>query len=271
MLDQRIAINRAQSAASLMKAPVFYCGYGMPSDADDYQRAFMSQTQSEPFNWQGPVSVADRNGRKNAELRISYGMPSHLLTNYAFAASGTDVSISLKQAFDKGYDLIRPSYFGKPNNVKNWLLFGAMFPPAVPVAVKSVSGATVKVRGTSDGLLIPEGDEPYLFRAMKFYCDSGLLYTQNYRSSGAQPRTQGIVDLRFELDSDKKFLTVYIISRGNLIAGGQPLKNADDWPEEYKTAAINSRYNLYASKITWSLPNCIGADLSQIKGIAARF
>ena len=271
MLDQRIAIDRAQSAAALLKAPVFYCGYGMPSEASSYREAFLLQTQREPFNWSGPVSVMDRNGRRNAELRIAYGMPSRVSVNYSCAKSGAAACISLKQPFEKNYELVRPFYFSKPNNVKNWLLFGAMLPPASPFAVKSVAGMTVRVQGRTSEFMIPEGDEAYLFRALKVYCDKGALYTQNYRSSGVQPRTQGIEDMRFELAGDKKTLTIYIIARGNLAADGNALRDADDWPEEYKTAAAASRYRLYASKITWSLPNCVGKDLSLVKNIAAQF
>ena len=271
-LDKRTAVNRAQSAASLPKLPVFYCGYGMPSDAEDFKRAFFSQQNSEPFNWDGPISVLDRDGKKNAELRLVYGMPGYVAANYSYTKSGSVADVSLKKQLAKDYDLIAPCRFGKPSNVKNWILFGAMMPPASPLAVKNIAGSVLRTQCSASGFVIPTGDEIYLLRAVKVYCAGGALYTQDYRSSGAQPRVQGIEDLRFELDKEAGKLTMYILSRGNMSGTDvQPLNDADEWPDEYKTAAASCNCRLYASKITWSLPNCLDAEFSSVKNIAAQF
>lgn len=270
-IDRRTAVDRALSAVALLRAPVFYCGYGMPSETAAYQNAFFAQKNKEPFCWDGPVCVSGKSGRANAELRLAYGMPSGTSAKYSFSNGGA-ANVALQNPLTSDSDLIQPRNEGKPSNVKNWVLFGAMMPPSVPFAVKTAFGNTLGVQSAASGFVIPEGEEVYLLRAVKAYCENGCLYTENYRSSGAQPRVQGIVDMRFELDKAAGTLTVYVVSRGNLsVTGPQNIDDAEDWPEEYKTAAMASSYRLYATKITWGLPNCLRSELPEITDISARF
>ena len=40
------------------------------------------------------------------------------------------------------------------------------------------------------------------------------LYTKDFRTTGDQPRENGICDIRFYLDDGKNLLTVYLVARG---------------------------------------------------------
>ncbi len=262
MYDQRCAVQKILSAESLLKLPVFYCGYGMPSEAAEYQKSFQN-IQAEPFSWEGPVSVISFNGRENAMLKTAYAKSCSVYTTTKISRSSQG-TVQLNKNLPS--DNLKASSAAIPQNIKNYLLFGGMTPSPQPLCVRNIYKNEVTLN-TPNGKLfsIPEIETPYLFCALKVYAQNGKLYTKDYRTTGDQPRVDGIADIRFYLDDDneEKKLTVYILASGNVKNSGRKIHLLDFAEDSTNSQLISEWKNLdaatslYASKTVWSLPNCV--------------
>lgn len=260
LYDKRIALQRIISAEGLLENPIFYCGYAMPCNAEDYKNCF--NNASEPFSWEGAISVTDYNGRKNAALRIVYGKRENLRVatkfNYAEGVSDT-IHLSGKVNSDN----IKASSAAQPSKVQNYVLFASMSRAAVPLPVRKATASEVTVSGSIySNFVIPEQDTLYLLCALKLYAQDGKLYSNDYRTTGIQPRIDGIEDIRFFVDKTHKTVTTYILAQGET-----ETKRAEivltDFEEDAQNAqllkewrALTRKTRLYASKRTWRLPNC---------------
>lgn len=257
VLDYRTLARRTASAESVLRAPVYYCGYGMPCESSDYRAAFLNVRQA-PFNWPGPISVVDYKGRKDAELRIAYGVPSGVAVyNADILTTGAEAQITSQKEFPK--DLIQSAYgASSPNNVKNWLLLGNITPFATPLAIRNHRGRILTVSSAVTSFRISCGDEAHYYRAARYYCDYNTLYSVDFRTTGAQPRVTGVVDMRFKLNAEASTLTVYIVTRGNMRFNAErTIEGAEEWPAEYGSLPADMRYRYHVEKIVWSLPNCV--------------
>lgn len=260
-LDYRTAASRSARAAALLKAPVFYCGYGMPSDAQEYKKAFDSQI-TEPFSWNGPISIASC-GSPNDELRVAYARPGSVRTSCAFLSDGPTGVVTFSKRPDAN-EVASASSFSKPKSVKNWIVFGSAVPLSVPLSITKIEDKSLTVKSYSaENFSIPQGERMYLFRAMKIFCRNGCLYAADYRTSGEQPRVDGVCDMRFDVDPRKKELTVYILVKGNATYDSpRDIIGKESWPDDYLRPWLENlpRYQLYASRRTWRLPNCAGEN-----------
>ncbi|MCE5201202.1 MAG: hypothetical protein LLF78_01635 [Synergistaceae bacterium] len=268
-LDYRTASARTARAAALLKAPIFYCGYGLPVDGQKYKAAFADQL-TEPFSWDGPIGSVSRI-YPNSELRIAYAQTGTTKTSSVFKCNSPTGTIPLSRKPEESEIISVSPGSSKPKNIKNWIIFGGTIPPSAPLSVIRIEGSSLKVKSYSvSSFYIPKGDRTHLFRAMKIFCRDGCLYTSDYRTSGEQPRIEGISDMRFDVDMAKREVTVYILSRGNAVYDTPPkIIGSESWPEEYLRPWVEdpSEYQLYASAITWRLPNCIGENILSGKGI----
>lgn len=224
----------------------------MPSDSVSYRKAFGGQGK-EPFNWPGPISVKLYSGRADAELRIAYGYPSGVLSCYSNHEGGTLASIAVQKEFKGGYV---SAYSKTPADVKNWLLFGSVSPPNIPFAVKRINGRGLTVSSCAESFLLGHGDEAHYFRAVIYHSNGEIFYSKDFRTSGEQPRVDGVADMRFKLDKAAGLLTVYILARGSIkTESGPKVRGAEKWPAEYGAIPANGPYRYYLEEIVWSLPN----------------
>lgn len=258
-LDYRTASSRAARAAVLLKAPVFYCGYGMPTDAQEYKKAFDDQI-TEPFSWNGPISSMSR-ACPNDELRVAYARPGASRTSRAILSDGPTAVVEFSKNPDAN-EVASASSFSKPKSVKNWIVFGSAVPLSAPFSITKIEDRSLTVKSYSaENFSIPQCERMYLFRAMKVFCRNGCLYTADYRTSGEQPRVDGVCDMRFDVDRNKKELTVYILVKGNATYDSpRDIIGKESWPDDYLRPWLENlpHYQLYASRRTWRLPNCIG-------------
>lgn len=259
--DYRTAHNRAFSTISLLRYPVFYCGLGVPMDPAEYKQSFGS-SRFQPFNWAGPISVVkSSSGSEDSELRILFAKCDYkkLKSSFKYKEQGTVITITNK--VDK--NSIIPLSSGPVNNIKNCIVFKSSFPNINPLIVRWVSNdlTSLEIESylNSEYFKLYKNDSIYLLSALKVFCKNGILYTNDFKTSGDQPRIDGIQDIRFYLDNNKKFITIYILSRGNsqsqenkTIIGLEKCtpELANEW------SFLKSTYQLYVNKIVWRLPNC---------------
>lgn len=272
-MDERKAFNRTSRVIALMKAPVFYCGFGMPVGSDDYKKAFGGQ-RFDPFRWNGPITTRTGSSNlPNSEMRIAYAQPGSTKIAAESLNFSSPGNIVLNQ---KPLDSeLADSFAGNSNDTKNWILFPNMMPPSLPLCITGIDDKTLNVVNNMNlQFNIPQGDRLFLYRAMSVYCLSDCVYTRDYRAAGDQPRIVGIQDLRFDVDITNRLVTIYILARGDSVFDSpKPIINIISWPTEYIQPWINkpSKYQLYASKIVWGLPNCVQENVTKGKGITERF
>lgn len=257
------AHKRISRAESLLKAPLFYCGLGMPVDASIYKVAFGSQ-KFDPFRWDGPISVKKGpSGFDNSELRVSFARPGSTKLTLMTQSETPYGVVNLHKCPDQNE--IGDTYSNNSSDIRNWVLFPSTFPPSTPFCVTGLNKKTMYVKnnlGRSFSIL--RGDRLYHMRAMCAYSHNDCLYTKDFRVSGAQPRIKGIIDIRFDLDIEKRLVKVYILARGDrLYDSPKEIEGREEWPEEYlrQWDEKGSKYKLFASKTVWYLPNLIGSDV----------
>lgn len=256
--ERLTAERRAETVMSILDEALLCCGIGMPFDAGDYKAAFGSRSLN-PFNWGGPLSVTEGlYGEENGKLRLAYGVQEGVRTDAPCSSDSGELFISFTLPPKANYLELEATY-NKGNYVKNWILFENISPPRLPLLVTQLSGRSLKVK-SSGGVpfSVPKGDRLTLFRAMECYAASGMFYTKDFRTAGSQPRESAVCDARFELDSGRKLLTVYLLVRGDgpLSSDGM-IYGGEDWPRSYlepwERAELSG--NLYAFKFERNLPN----------------
>lgn len=257
------AHKRISRAESLLKAPLFYCGFGMPVDASIYKVAFGSQ-KYDPFRWDGPISVKKGpSGFDNSELRVSFARPGSAKLTRMTQSETPDGVVNLHKYPDQNE--IGDTYSNNSPDVRNWVLFPTSFPPSTPFCVTGLTGKTMSVNNNMGrSFSISGGDRVHHMRAMCVYSLNDCLYTKDFRAPGAQPRIKGIMDIRFDLDIEKRLVKVYILARGDrLYDTPKEIEGREEWPEEYirQWDEKGSKYKLFASKTVWYLPNLIGSDV----------
>ena len=271
-LDCRKAAVRIAQAHALLKSPVFYCGYGMPVAGGSYKKAFGGQ-KFDPFRWEGPISAYyGPSGLINSELRITYAVPGIVRLSEMTFSEADENLIRLDKFPEKG--TIGESFAGCSYDIKNWVLFSSSFPPALPFCITGSYGRTLMVKNNfSTSFSLSKGDRMHHLRALKVYCLNDTLFTRDFRTSGDQPRVTGIRDMRFDVDIHAKRLTVYVLARGDHIYGEKrPIIGAKSWPREYIDPWLSkeTKYQLFASKTTWRLQNCVGPDLIDLETTSVR-
>ena len=240
--DERIAERRAETVAAVLKMPLRHCGLGIPMRAEEYKKAFGSKI-IEPFNWDGPVSVTGESG-KSGRLRIAYAFPEGSRATEACAGTGGSASPRMTREPDENY--FDMDLFDKSRSVKNWVLFPDAYPEKTPLTVTGISGRTLRLRSyTEDEYDIPKGAPLFLFRALECWSDGEKFYTRDFRTTGGQPRADGVIGARFELNDEKNLLTLCLMVRGEERGlSGEPVKNRgcpDDFVAQWDAAADHSR------------------------------
>ena len=268
-MDYRKAFNRTLRAAALLKVPVFYCGFGMPVSPAEYNKAF-GGIKSDPFRWNGPIEAkSGPSNYPNSELRIAYAQPgSSKLAEHSVSSSFTGC-VKLTEAPDSSE--MPESFSAGSKDLRRWLLFCGITPPSMPLYITGASGKNlILANNFSSDFSIPKGDRPFVFRAMSVYCRNDYIYTKDFRAAGDQPRVKGVVDMRFDVDMENKLITMYVLSRGDIVHDAcRQIIGRESWPEEYIRPwdEKGSRYQMYASKFVWRLPNCICENIMDGKNI----
>ncbi len=251
--DERAASRRAETVAAILKMPLRFCALGIPSGAQEYRKAFGAKIIA-PFNWDGPISVADVSGRQR--LRIAYAFSEGARTAEACSGAGKEASPLLTREPDGNY--FDMGLFDKSRSVKNWILFPDAYPEEAPLTVTGISGRTLRLKSyTEEDYQIPKGARLFLFRAIECWSDGDKFYTNDFRTTGGQPRASGVIGARFTLNDSGNMLTLCLMVRGEDAGlAGKKIKN-HGCPEDFLTQwdAGAQNYALYAFRFVWNLPN----------------
>ena len=272
-MDYRKAFDRTSRVVALLKAPVFYCGFGMPVSAERYKNVFCNLNFA-PFDWNGPIeSITGPSAYPNSELRIVYAQPARWKLDEPSNGVAFTGCVLLTETPEVSE--LPTSFSRNSTDLKRWLLFRGIVPPSLPLYITCAKGKNLIVENNiSSHFSIPNGERPYVFRAMKVYCMNDRVYTRDFRASGEQPRVTGIQDMRFDVDMENKLITMYVLSRGDIVyACGQKIIGQESWPEEYikPWKEKGSRYQMYAYKFVWRLPNCICENIISSESIEELF
>jgi len=269
--DIDTAQSRAEMIFSILRNPLEQCGYGLPKSVSDYGASFKSSVP--PFNWPGALSIGDASystGPKgNGRCRITYAVRSKIRTLSQSGTSSdrlevrtTGVPSKLAGESDEDY---------KENNVANWIVLGAMMPYCLPARQYTkptqLDDGSVVLRfilnkQSDDNIFVPENDELFYLRAMECMVmkteDDSIFATKDHSGSGWQPRVDGVVDIRFEMEEDGKLLRVFTLTRGNnryprIVTRGAP----SGWPERYALSIPEEarHYRLIAGSASFSMKN----------------
>lgn len=271
-MDYRKAMIRTAKAVALLKMPAFYCGFGMPVGAAEYKKAFGNQ-KFDPFRWEGPIkSYTGPSGFADSELRIAFAAPGRSRLTKMTLSETKEGYLYLDKLPEKGD--IGESFSGYSFDIRNWIFFADTFPPGLPFCITGLSGKIMTVKNyISPAFSILQNDRLYHFRAIRIYCLNGTVYTKDHRSPGDQPRVSGIMDMRFQVDAELKTLTVYVLARGDHeYSEKREIIDAYLWPEEYISPWKDkrSKYQLYASKTVWRLPNCTRENLMNMENASIK-
>jgi hypothetical protein len=268
--DISVAQNRADMIFAILRQPLEHCGYGLPKKMADWNSAF-DLSHIKPFNWQSPISITTAfvgEYRENAKCRIAYAVPSKIRV---LAESVTSDDIIEVQLNGKPHLLEAVTNHKYATSVKNWALFGAMLPNCRPLwmfkSQDTLNGSTLSFKwlkpvSSDAGIFIPENDELFYLRAMECavikHNDSYSFFTFDHLGTGWQPRVEGVIDVRFELDPSGYLLKVMTLTRGNIrhskiISPRTP----DGWPEKYTNSIPDDarHYTLLARSASFELKN----------------
>lgn len=272
--DRRKAMSRIAAFEHFLKAPAFYCGLGMPLDPGAYNDAFHNGT-AWPFNWKGPIATArySISFAVDSALQIAYAQPGSTYLENDAVVGGGNMYITMQKAPTASEVTTAAQYDYAVT--QSWIIFPGGVPQKKWLRVRSKSGAKLGVDIPAGGSVsLQKNDRMCLYRALFIYTNNDILYTQDYRSSGAQPRIYGIRDLRFEVDLEKRQLTAYVLARGDRqYDKARPVAGRESLPEKYRAEWDKKagQYQLIAQKIVWGLPNCTKTTLLGQNGVAERF
>lgn len=279
--ERRSVQARVDQAFSLLREVADSAALGLPIDADSYRDAF-GRIGNAPFNWEGPVSVADSSiagtHRERSALRVVYAVPTgtyeriRAVEDAVIDGTRGVVTISAVPSLEFTDDDIDPVTGGR-TTIKPWVVFGATTP--LPMAARLVARPTTEGAGRTrislaradDGTprTIHANDELMHLRAAEFQVRvsdnadgtfDSTLYRDARNGTGIQPVVRGVVDARFELDDDARLLTVRLLLRGDKLHD-EAMPLPDDWPTEW-SGAIQPRfmrYRLFSETMMFELKN----------------
>jgi hypothetical protein len=265
---------------AILRQPLEQCGYGMPKDHQGFSSSF-NIINAAPFNWDGAISTAPtyvNEIRENGSCMIMYAVSSNIRVKAEAAASGDKIEVVATGT----PHLLQHAYaLDETESVKNWALFGAMLPDCYPLRLYSAPKATLggtslyfdwnKPASSDVRILIPENDELFYLRAMKcsvfkrtYGKNEGgdgidyFFYTFDHLGTGWQPRVNGVIDVRFEIDPGGRLVRVRTLTRGDKRHNNKVSPQIPDgWPEKYaKIIPDDARhYVLLARSASFELKN----------------
>jgi hypothetical protein len=270
--DRDAARRRAEMVFAILKQPLEHCGYGLPKDAAAYKDAF--RVQAPPFEWPGPLSVRP--------FKLQFGLRENAICRIAYAARTYERTIcqtTISSGMAKITASNAPPFLKKDTNdnhkelyIDNWILSGAMMPHCLPLMQyykperlpdgnTALSFKINRPPGSGE-FTIPENDELFYLRAMecsvRMIDGDFIMYTDNFADTGRQPRVEGVIDLRFDLEESGGFMRVWVLTRGDnryadIVTRGLP----PGWPEKYAGGIPYEmrHYMLFASDATFALKN----------------
>jgi len=209
------ARQRAEMVFAILDTEVLHAGLGMPDDDARFQAVFSGLDTIS--SWSGPVSVVSGD-----ILQIVYAVPMGIgVANEYDLSSGVDHDITVTG--DISTDLVST----QTTKTKGWVILPSLL---CPVKVKDINGTTLTIETPEAGEL-SFFDELHYLRALRSMVSNGTFYTEDVTNQSAQPRVEGIMDVRFQWDQSSHVLGIWVLARGDTRHSGliSP-QTLPDWP-----------------------------------------
>lgn len=233
------ARQRGEMVFAILDAQVLHSGLGMPDETAAFQSAFAGLGAIS--GWNAPVSVTSGD-----VLQIVYAVPAGLAVTAEYELqAGTSQNIGLTGPIPA--NLLATGI----TCTKGWAIFPSL---GNPVKVTGISGSTLTILPTVDGHLA-FFDELHYIRAERVTISGEHLYTEDVTNQSAQPRLEGIADLRFQWDASSRLLRCWVLARGD-VRHNDLISPAtlSDWP--WGTIPDEQRhYRLTVVQSVWRVRN----------------
>ena len=254
--DRRTAILRAENVAAKLRLPALFCGIGLSKDPALYKRGFNNRSEA-PFFWNGPLEITS--GVKNlpaSGLRIVYGCFDGLVAAKRSSSSTGAITVTLKsKPSDSNFE---PDLYNKQSSVKNWVVLDGRTLSS-PLWLTGLSDRLLSLKSVNDkSLTVRREEKLFLVRAIECWAADGVFRTNDLRTTGNQPREDGICDLRFRLDGEARLLEIFILvhgSEGGIMERFGLANRMEAWPSDFSPPECGSGLRHHSFHYRLKLPN----------------
>lgn len=247
MLDRRIATSRAASVFSILQDPLYHVGFAMLPESDFSSQFFT--TIVEPFSWRCPISCPTSD-----KLRIIYAAPLYTLIQNNVATEDGACNINFTTAIDAN------QFSVSIYDIKTYVILHSTTAENKVFRIVSLASSSLRVISkTDDKYVIGKNAMVMGLRAMEATVDEGVFRTKDFRTTGVQPRINGIWAIHFELEKSKKLITVTLIASGDRECDDPRVEGKEILPskliEALPSLLTKTKRNLFCYKRSFFLAN----------------
>ena len=247
MLDRRIAISRANSVFSLLQDPICHAGFAMLPESEFASQFFNNVV--EPFSWGCAVSCPTSD-----KLRVIYAAPLNTLVKDTVEAE--DGSCDFDFTLSTDVNQFSTSVY----DIKTYVLLHSATSENKVFRILSRNSNYLRVSNKMDTEYdIGANGMVMALRAIEATADGGVFRTKDFRTSGVQPRVDGIWKIHFDLNKSKKIVTVTVISSSDRECDTPSASGADVLPSELaselQSLLVQTKRNLFCYKRSFFLAN----------------
>ncbi|MDO4218843.1 MAG: hypothetical protein Q4C78_02510 [Synergistaceae bacterium] len=247
MLDRRIATSRANSVFALLKQPLYHAGFAMLSGKEFSSHFFSSIT--EPFSWGWAISCVT-----NEKIRIFYALPLYTLVKNNISTDAGSCAIDFTSAIDAN------KFSVSAYNIKSYVILKSANIDNKVFRITSATSNYIRVISQTDSSYsIGKNDMVMGLRAIEASANNGIFYTNDFRTSGVQPRIDGIWKIHFVYDEIKRLVTVTLIATGDRECDTPRVEGKEILPseliDELSSLLAKTKRNLFCYKRSFFLAN----------------
>ena len=247
MLDKRIATSRADSVFSLLQDPIYHAGYSMLPESEFASQFF--NTIVEPFSWGCAVSCPT-----SEKLRVIYAIPLYTLVKSTVETKDGSCDFDFTTSIDAN------QFSVSIYDIKTYVVLHSATSENKIFRIINANSSYLRVTNKMDTEYdIGANGMVMALRAMEATADGGVFRTKDFRTSGVQPRVDGIWKIHFDLNKSKKLVTVTVISSSDHECDTPSASGADVLPSELaselQSLLAQTKRNLFCYKRSFFLAN----------------
>lgn len=249
MLDRRIATSRANSVFSLLKEPLYHTGFAMLPDSE-FSSQFVSAIV-EPFSWRSALSFPT-----NEKIRIFYAVPLYTLVKNNVSTETGSCDVAFSSTVDANQFSVSSS------NIKSYVILKSANIDNKVFRIIAAANNYIRVASVTDSdFAIGKNDMVMGLRAIEASAYNGVFYTKDFRTSGVQPRIDGIWKIYFEYNEAKKYITITVIASSDRECDAPRVEGKEILPSELLAdlplLVLQTKRNLFCHKRSFFLANMV--------------
>ncbi len=247
ILDRRIAISRANSVFALLKEPLYHTGFAMQTGNEFCNQFYSSIT--EPFSWKCAISCPT-----SEKIRIFYAVPLYTLVKNNITTESSSCDVDFTSTLDVN------QFSVSAYNIKSYVILKSANIENKVFRIVSAKNNYIRVTSQTDSSYsVGKNDMVMGLRAIEASVDNGIFYTNDFRTSGVQPRIDGIWKIHFAYDEVKKNVIVTLIATGDRECDTPRVEGKEILPsellDELPTLLAKTKRNLFCYKRSFFLAN----------------